>query len=190
MNNNIFNVIQLGTLIPSQFAFYVVIWGYFDCLRYPLKLYYAHGLLAPNRYELDLSNEVLNIHFGQGTAKISEVKVGGRKKKSAGSVGPRVQRIRIWSSWWFLLSVSNFDLWYFCSLLMYKSAQYLIWKIYFISVWSQRAKDVVWLLDVIQVGQSDPKTLHKMQIDPELMSPAVYLSYLSWATLGWPMRNS
>ena len=33
-----------------------------------------------NRYEMDLSNEVLNIDFGQGAAKISEVKVGRRKK--------------------------------------------------------------------------------------------------------------
>ena len=38
------------------------------------------GLMAPNRYELDLSNEVLIIHFGQGAVKISEVKVVGRKK--------------------------------------------------------------------------------------------------------------
>ena len=29
---------------------------------------------------MDLLNEVLNIDFGQGAAKISEVKVGGRKK--------------------------------------------------------------------------------------------------------------
>ena len=29
---------------------------------------------------MDLSNEVLNIDFGQGAAKLSEVKVGGRKK--------------------------------------------------------------------------------------------------------------
>ena len=35
------------------------------------------GLLAPNRYEVDLSNEVLNIDFGQGAAKISKVKVIG-----------------------------------------------------------------------------------------------------------------
>ena len=35
--------------------------------------------LAPNIYEIDLSNEVLNIDFGQETAKISEVKVGGKK---------------------------------------------------------------------------------------------------------------
>ena len=39
-------------------------------------------LLAPNRYELDLSKEVLNILFIQGAAKISEVKVGGKKKTS------------------------------------------------------------------------------------------------------------
>ena len=38
------------------------------------------GLLAPNRYEVDLSNEVLNIDFGQGAAKISKVKVRGQKK--------------------------------------------------------------------------------------------------------------
>ena len=29
---------------------------------------------------MDLSNEELNIHFGKGAAKISEVKVRGRKK--------------------------------------------------------------------------------------------------------------
>ena len=41
------------------------------------------GLWSPNRYEMDLSNEALNIDFDQGAAKISVVKVGGRKKKSA-----------------------------------------------------------------------------------------------------------
>ena len=35
--------------------------------------------------QIDLSNEVLNINFGQGAAKISEVKVGGQKKISADS---------------------------------------------------------------------------------------------------------
>ena len=34
-------------------------------------------ILAINRYEVDLSNEVLNIDFGQGAAKISKVKVRG-----------------------------------------------------------------------------------------------------------------
>ena len=38
---------------------------------------YDLGLLAPNRYEIDLSNKVLNIEFVQGATKISEVKVGG-----------------------------------------------------------------------------------------------------------------
>ena len=32
----------------------------------------------PNRYEIDLSYEILDIGFGQGAAKISEVKAGGR----------------------------------------------------------------------------------------------------------------
>ena len=31
------------------------------------------GLWSPNRYEIDLSNEALNIDFDQGAAKISEV---------------------------------------------------------------------------------------------------------------------
>ena len=38
------------------------------------------GLWSPNRYGIDLSNEVINIDFGQEAAKISVVKVGGRKK--------------------------------------------------------------------------------------------------------------
>ena len=41
-----------------------------------------HGLrlLAPNRYEVDLSDEVLNIDFGQGAAKVPVVKFGVQKK--------------------------------------------------------------------------------------------------------------
>ena len=38
------------------------------------------GLQSPRRYEIELSYEVLNIDFGQGAAKISDVKVGGQKK--------------------------------------------------------------------------------------------------------------
>ena len=36
------------------------------------------GLWSPYRYEIDLLYEVLNIDFGQGAAKISKVKAGGR----------------------------------------------------------------------------------------------------------------
>ena len=43
----------------------------------PLK---SLGLLSPNRYEIDHLNEVLNIDFDQGAAKIPEVKVGVQKK--------------------------------------------------------------------------------------------------------------
>ena len=45
-------------------------------MRY--KLFHGLGLLAPNKYEIDLSNEALNIDFGQEATKISKVKVGGR----------------------------------------------------------------------------------------------------------------
>ena len=44
------------------------------------------------------------------------------------------------------LSTPNFDLWYFCSLLTYKDLQYLIWKIWFISIWRLKAKVMAWLL--------------------------------------------
>ena len=43
------------------------------------KSYHDLGLLAPNRYEFNLSNKVLKIDFGQGAGKISKVKVGGQK---------------------------------------------------------------------------------------------------------------
>ena len=42
----------------------------------PEKSFKNLGLWSPNKYEIDLSNEVLNIDFGQGAAKIPEVKVG------------------------------------------------------------------------------------------------------------------
>ena len=35
------------------------------------------GLLAPFRYKVYLSHDVLEIHFGQGATKLSEVKVKG-----------------------------------------------------------------------------------------------------------------
>ena len=38
--------------------------------------------MALNMQVLDLTNEVLNIHFGQWTSKKSEVKVRSRKKVS------------------------------------------------------------------------------------------------------------
>ena len=44
------------------------------------KSFKSLGLCPPNRYKIDLSNEVLNIDFGQGAAKIPGVKVGGQKK--------------------------------------------------------------------------------------------------------------
>ena len=46
----------------------------------PQKSFESLWLLSPNRYEIDLSNEVLNVDFGQEAEKISEVKVGGGKK--------------------------------------------------------------------------------------------------------------
>ena len=46
-----------------------------------LKSYHDLGLLAPNRYESDLLNEVLNVLIGQTAAKLQACKVGEQKKK-------------------------------------------------------------------------------------------------------------
>ena len=43
----------------------------------PKKSCPSLGLLAPKRYESDLSNEVLYVLVGQRAAKILKVKVGG-----------------------------------------------------------------------------------------------------------------
>ena len=51
------------------------------------------GHLAPNRYEVDLSNDVLYALLDQGAAKISEAKVGGRKRNcQLGWIGIRRTR--------------------------------------------------------------------------------------------------
>ena len=42
-----------------------------------ILVFHGLGLLAQKIYELDLSNEVVNIDFDQGAAKISKVKVRG-----------------------------------------------------------------------------------------------------------------
>ena len=70
----------------GQFQFYALFLGYFDPLKLHLKVMQPLVSLAPNRYELDLLNEVIKIHFGQGAAKIFKVKIGGPKKESAMTV--------------------------------------------------------------------------------------------------------
>ena len=40
-------------------------------------MFHELQLLAPKKYEIDLSNEILNFDFGQGATKISKVKDGG-----------------------------------------------------------------------------------------------------------------
>ena len=44
-----------------------------------LKSCYDNNHLTPDRYESDLSNEVLHLLEGQDAAKILEIKVGGKK---------------------------------------------------------------------------------------------------------------
>ena len=50
----------MGTFILGRFAFYLVFWGNFDTLKLQLKVMLALGSFAINRYEEDLSNELLS----------------------------------------------------------------------------------------------------------------------------------
>ena len=71
-----------------------------------------------------MATTVQNTDFGQGAAKISEVKVGGRKnlpdQPDPGCIEFKMGRVGNF------LPTSNFDLEYLCSLFTYKSGQYLI----------------------------------------------------------------
>ena len=54
----------------------------------------AYGLLAPNRYEIDLSDEVLCTLVDQEAIKISEVKDGAQKKNhQLGQIRDRCARV-------------------------------------------------------------------------------------------------
>ena len=58
------------------------------------------------------------------------------------------------------LSTSNFDLWYFCSLLNYKDLKCRIQKIWFLSVWRLEAKVLEWLLRWFIFAQSTLISFH------------------------------
>ena len=61
-----------------------------------------------------------------------------------------------------MLGVGSFfrDSLYFCSLLTSEGVQYLIWKIWFISVWRMKAKAMAWLLTWFMIAQSTLNSYH------------------------------
>ena len=61
---------KIACYIPKRQPLYDMIWGQFDQRKIALKFMQSHEPLGPNRYELNISNEVLNIHFGQGAAEL------------------------------------------------------------------------------------------------------------------------
>ena len=71
-------------------------------------------------------------------------------RPAPGSSGSKLAALAIF------FATSNFDLKYFCNLLTYKNVQYLIWKIWFISFWSQISKVMVWVLIGFILGQCTP----------------------------------
>ena len=75
-------------------------------------------------------------------------------KKSAGSAGPGHIGFEL-AELAIFFATSNFDLKYFCNFLSYKNVQYLIWKMWFISVWSKKPKVMLWLLRYVILAQSN-----------------------------------
>ena len=80
-------------------------------------------------------------------------------KKSAGSASPGRIGFEL-AELAIFFATSNFDLKYFCNLLTYKNVQYLIEKIWFISVWNLKTKTVVWVLTGFILGQSTLTSYH------------------------------
>ena len=83
-----------------------MIWNKGTLSKHKSRQKSCHGpdLHLPKRYKSDVSNEVLYALVGQEVAKISEVKVRGRKK-SARSARPQAHQSRIWLSWQFLIDL-------------------------------------------------------------------------------------
>ena len=119
--------------------------------------------LSPNRYEFELSYEVL-MYLQKYLSSKLEV-----KGKSAGSAGS--QRIGVESC-----QVGNFlDLKYFYSLfLTCKNAKNLIWKIWLIYVWRQKHKGVAWLLLSPMLAQSTPISYHTKSLVKTKVMSTVY----------------
>ena len=90
---------------------------------------------------------------GREAAKILEVKVwkGWKNLPVQPGVGASVSN-RVESATF--LSISKFDLF------TYKNVQHLIWEIWFISIWSQKPKTVVWLLMCFALAQITPISYH------------------------------
>ena len=80
---------------------------------------------------------------------------------------------------------SNFDLKYFCSLLTYKIIKYLIWKIRFISVWSQKPKAVMWLLTCVILAKSTPISYHTEKSGCIFFAVAVEMTFLKILPVTW-----
>ena len=89
--------------------------------------------------------------------------------RTPGTSGSRLATLAIF------FATSNFDLKYFCNLLTYKNVQYLIWKIWFISVWSQKSNVIVWLLTCFMLGQCTHISYHTEANKSVSFLPRLYL---------------
>ena len=102
-------------------------------------------LPATNRYESDFSNEVLYMPVDQEAAKLSKVKIGGQKICQFSQAQPCQCEIWLTRQLWLLVIYS-----------FYKKLKYLIWKIWFISVWSGKPNALAWILMCLILIQTTP----------------------------------
>ena len=65
----------MASLIPERSQLYDMIRGYFDVRKIDLNAIPCLGLLAPNRYELDLSKDMMYELVEQGASKLQAPKV-------------------------------------------------------------------------------------------------------------------
>ena len=138
------------TLIPEQRYFYGMKRGYFETTLRALKVVRSPWASS--------SKQIWIRSFKWGTVHPCRSRgcknIKGQSQPTSSALSACRAKLAIF------FVTSNFDLKYFCSLLTYKNVQYLIWKIWFISVWSLKPKAVVWLLTGFMLGQSTLISYH------------------------------
>ena len=147
--------IQQGSEESERFAFYGMFWGWFESPKARWKV--LQWTCASGEKWIWIRSFKRGTKYSfclRGCKNIRGQSCGSKKTGLFPGIGASVLKPADLAT---SFLTSNFDCWCFCSLLIYKIPQYLIWKIWFISVWSQKPKDLTWVLDVFLEGQSTLK---------------------------------
>ena len=151
------------TLIPSGFAFYIVIWGYFDRLKMPFKVILRQWTFC--------SNQISNQSFKLGTKQ----SFWSRDCKNIRCHRLRSKKIYQFSltpiSFWPPTLAANI---FKASWLDLQECTAPNLKDLIQIVWSWKAKGMAWLLVTYLGGQSIFKLLYELQIDSKSLSITVF----------------